>query len=156
MPSRPHHLLFVCSGNICRSPMAEYLARQHADVTGIDVEARSAGTLGLVNRPAEPKMVKVGAELGLDLTPHVCQPITDELVAWADRIYVMEIAHRGHLEEFHPGSRGKVELLGRYDGVDEIDDPIGAWFAFTFRKCRDQLQRCVKGALDRMPVDVEI
>lgn len=154
MASRPHHLLYVCSGNICRSPMAEYIARHHADATNMDAIVKSAGTLGLVGRPAEPKMVAVGAEIGLDLTPHVCQPMSDELAEWADRIYVMEIAHHAHLEEFHPASRGKIELLGTYDDVREIDDPIGAWTKWTFRRTRKQLERCVKRSLDKLPLEV--
>jgi protein-tyrosine phosphatase len=148
---RPHHLLFICTGNICRSPMAEYIARDYAERCGVELEARSASTLGLEGRPAEPKMVTVGREIGLDLTPHVCQPITDELVDWADAIYVMELKHHAHLTDFHPGSNGKVHLLGRLDGVDEIADPIGAWFTWRFRRCRDQIERCVKKVIDPLP-----
>lgn len=155
MPTRPNHLLFVCSGNICRSPMAEYIARRHAEASGMDAVVRSAGTLGLTDRPAEPKMIAVAAEIGLDLTPHVCQPMTDELAEWADHIYVMEYGHHAHLEEFHPASQGKVELLGRYDGVAEIADPIGAWTKWTFRRTRKQLERCVRAALDRLPLEVD-
>ncbi|MEZ4321330.1 MAG: protein tyrosine phosphatase, partial [Myxococcota bacterium] len=44
----------MCSGNICRSPMAEYLARAHGERTSVELEVRSAGTLGLTDRPAEP------------------------------------------------------------------------------------------------------
>ncbi|MCB9677837.1 MAG: low molecular weight phosphotyrosine protein phosphatase [Alphaproteobacteria bacterium] len=156
MPSRPHHLLFVCSGNICRSPVAEHLARHHAARTNVELEARSAGTLGLVGRPADPSMVTVGAELGLDLGTHLSQAITDPLVEWADHILVMEIAHMAHLEAFHPASQGKVALLGRYDGVDEIPDPIGSWFTFQFRRSRDQLQRAVNRFVDQLPTEREI
>jgi protein-tyrosine-phosphatase len=131
--------------------MAEYIARAYGDSSSVDVETRSAGTLGLTNRPADPSMITVGAEIGLDLAPHVCQPITDELVDWADRIYVMEFKHHAHLEEFHPGSKGKIEMLGRFDDVDEIDDPIGAWFTWSFRRCRKQIERCVKSSMDRLP-----
>jgi len=153
--SRPHHLLFVCSGNICRSPIAEYLALQHARDTRVELEARSAGTLGLTDRPAEPQMVKVGREIGLDLSPHICQPITDELVDWADHILVMEYAHVAHLEQFHPASRDKVSLLGRQVGADEIADPIGSWFTFQYRRCRDQLRACVHRFIDDLPSEHE-
>lgn len=131
--------------------MAEFLARQRADETSLWLEARSAGTLGLVDRPADPKMVAVAAEIGIDLTPHVCQPVSDELVAWADRILVMELAHVAHLDEHHPGARGRVELLGRFGGVEEISDPIGSWTRWPFRKSRDLLRRCVHRVVDELP-----
>lgn len=149
--ARPHRLLFVCTGNICRSPMAEYLARKHGRDTGVDLEVKSAGTLGLTDRPAEPKMVAVARELGIDMRPHVCQPLTDELVEWADRILVMEFTHHAHVVEFHPQGRGKTEMLGKYGGLEEIDDPIGAWFKWSFRKARDRIQTCVNPLIDRMP-----
>lgn len=152
---RPHHLLFICTGNICRSPMAEYIARAHGERTSVELEAKSASTLGLTNRPAEPMMVKVGQEIGLDLTPHVCQPITDELIDWADAIYVMEFKHHAHVTEVHPNSRGKVHMLGSFDNVEEIDDPIGSWFTFKFRRCRDRIQRAVHRAIDAMPSEHE-
>lgn len=155
MPSRPHHLLFICSGNICRSPLAEHIAASYADRTGVDVIARSAGTLGLTDRPAEPQMVKVGREIGLDLSGHVCQPITDVMCDWADRIFAMEYGHIAHLEEFHPPSRGKTELLGRHGGVDEISDPIGAWFSFRYRSSRKLIEKCVQAAIDKMPSEID-
>lgn len=131
--------------------MAEFLARERAARVGLDLVARSAGTLGLTDRPADPKMVAVASEIGLDLAPHVCQPVSDALVAEAERILVMERAHVAHLVEFHPGSRGKVELLGPYGGLDEIDDPIGSWTRWPFRRCRDQLAACVHALVDGLP-----
>ena len=153
--SRPHQLLFVCTGNICRSPIAEYIARAHGSRTNIEVEVRSAGTLGLVGRPADPKMIKVGAQIGLDLSPHVCQPVSRELVEWADHVLVMELAHAAKIQEQWPEAAPKIKLLGQYDGVQEISDPIGSWFLFSFRKSRDQIQRCVHKFLDSLPSERE-
>lgn len=120
------------------------------------MEVRSAGTLGLTDRPAEPGMVKVGAEVGLDLTAHRCQPITDELVAWADHILVMEYAHIAHLENEHPTSRGRARLLGREIGVNEIADPIGAWFSFRYRRARNEIQKAVHAFVDKLPSEVDL
>lgn len=138
----------VCSGNICRSPMAEALAPMVGDRMGVDVRAKSAGTLGLVDRPADPKSVAVCREIGLDLRAHRSQGLSDELVAWADRILVMELSHAAHVREFFPDSADKVLQLGPFAGLAEIPDPIGGW-TFQFRRCRDQLERGLEAFLKR-------
>ncbi len=145
---RPRHLLFVCSGNICRSPMAEGLAGPMADRIGLDVEARSAGTLGLVDRAADPKAVAVCSELRIDISGHRSQGVSHELIAWADHVLVMEITHASHLREHFVGGEHKVELLGPYAGTQEIADPIGGW-TWHFRRSRKLLERAVTGFLTR-------
>ena len=153
--ARPHRLLFVCSGNICRSPIAEHLARQHAQKTNVELEALSAGTLGLTDRPAEPHMVAVGNEVGLDLSTHVCQPLTPELLAWADHVLVMEHTHYATAQEMAPDAVHKLVLLGRMIDQDEIADPIGSWFRWQYRRTRELLTRCVRAFVDQLPSEHE-
>jgi protein-tyrosine phosphatase len=141
-------VLFVCSGNICRSPMAERIAEQQADRIGLDLVARSAGTLGLVDRPADPKAVAVMREIGVDLSDHRSRGVTDELVAWADHVVVMELEQAAHLREFFPAIGDKVRLLGTFAGRTRIDDPIGGW-TFTFRRTRRVIEEGVRGFLKR-------
>lgn len=151
LPSdRPARVLFVCSGNLCRSPMAEGLARAHAEARGLAVEFRSAGTLGIVDQPAEPNAVAVCAELGVSLADHRSQAVTDENTAWADLIAVMEYDHAKTLRENFPASHDKVVMLGTFGGVDEVADPIGGW-RFQFRWSRDEIKRCVSTLVDRLP-----
>jgi protein-tyrosine phosphatase len=151
MPSAaPHRLLFVCTANICRSPMAEELARLYAEDRGWWVEARSAGTHALVDEPAAPNSQKAIREVGGDLTRHRAQAVSDELVAWADRILVMELRHAQHVRESHPGADEKVQLLGTFGGMMEIGDPYGSWI-FRYRSSRDEIRRCVEAMLDRLP-----
>ncbi len=68
------HVLFVCTGNICRSPLAEHLARRQWD--GQDIVVSSAGTHGLPGLPATSTMVAAGTELGIDLSRHRSRDIT--------------------------------------------------------------------------------
>ena len=152
---RPNRLLFVCTGNICRSPLAHRLAMKRARETSIDVEVQSASTLGLVDRPADDRMIKVGREVGLDLTAHRSQPLTKELIEWADHTLVMELVHHGMASTLAPDCTDRIHLLGREVGVDEIADPIDAWFLFRFRQCRRQLTDAVYRFVDRLPSDVE-
>lgn len=141
-------LLFVCSGNICRSPMAAAIADRIALERGLDVEIRSAGTLGLQDRPAEPRAVAVCREIGLDLSAHRSRPLTAELVRWADRIFVMEDAHGLAVRELVPEVGEQVVIpLGPLAGRAYIADPIGLPFKGPYRTARDDLQTALSRAL---------
>lgn len=146
----PYHLLFVCSGNLCRSPMAESMARTYSENRGWRVEVRSAGTLGIVGRPAEPLAIKVMGEIGQDISGHRSQGIDEALVAWADHILVMELAHASELRRRFAEAEDKVLLLGNFGGSFEIADPMGGW-RWRFRAVRDTLRTCVESFLDQLP-----
>ncbi len=141
-------LLFVCSGNICRSPMAAGLADRVAMELGLEVEIRSAGTLGIVDRPADPKMVAVAREIGIDLRDHRSQGLTAELVGWADRVLVMELEHAEAVTVLHEGAVPKIVQLGPLVGQPHIADPIGSWFKARFRRARDELSVAVRRVLE--------
>jgi protein-tyrosine-phosphatase len=146
----PLRLLFVCTGNICRSPMAEGIARHYGLVRGWPVQARSGGILGIIDKPADPLAVKVMAEIDMDISGHRSGGIDDALVDWADHILVMELGHSMRLRERHPGAADKTLMLGNFGGMMEVQDPIGGW-RWKFRGCRDGLLRCVQGFMDQLP-----
>jgi protein-tyrosine-phosphatase len=146
----PHRLLFVCTANIARSPMAEALASRYARERGWGVEVASAGTHAIAGNPAAPNSVKAVRELGCDLSGHVSRPVDDALVSWADRVLVMELRHARHLRAAYPVAEDKVLLLANFGGMVEIDDPFGRWI-FAFRRCRDELRTCVEAFMDRLP-----
>src|SRR5438034_5536856 len=107
------NLLFVCSGNTCRSPMAEALARKIAERRGIqDLNVSSAGTNAWDNVPATDEALLVGLERDLDLTSHRARKLTPAIVSEADLIFVMT---PGHLEQVKQlGGRGKVHVIDEY------------------------------------------
>ncbi|MDP2310529.1 MAG: low molecular weight phosphatase family protein [Pseudomonadota bacterium] len=146
----PHHLLFVCTANIARSPMADGLARRYAEERGWRVEVQSAGTHAIPGEPAAPNSVKAVRELGFDLSAHRSQPMTQALVDWADRILVMEMRHAQDVRERFPSADEKVQLLGTFSGLVEISDPYGSWI-FTYRRRRDEIRACVEACMDRLP-----
>jgi len=148
MSAHAPRLLFICTGNICRSPIAEVIAIHHGDEVGAPVQARSAGTLGIEEAPANPHMVAVAREGGMDLAGHRSQPITDELVKWADYVLCMEMSHMAHMREFHPDVGERLLLLGNFGGMMDIPDPHGSWFRKSYRKSRDDIQRCVHRFVD--------
>ena len=147
---RPIRLLFVCSGNICRSPMAEAIARALAPRFGLSVECASAGTLNLVDRAPPSNAVAVMREIGLSIQDHRSQPLTLETLRWADHALMMTVAHAVTAHERDPEAGDKVRLLGPYGGrTSEIDDPMGRWRP-AFRRARKEIERAVEGFLERL------
>lgn len=130
--------------------MADALARRYAEERGWRVEVQSAGTHAMTGEPAAPNSVKAVREVGGDLSEHRSQPVTDALVAWADRILVMEMRHAQDVRERFPASDEKVQLLGTFGGLVEISDPYGSWI-FTYRRRRDEIRACVEACMDRLP-----
>lgn len=131
--------MFVCSGNICRSPMAEYLARSTA--TGDDIEFASAGTAAPAGRPPSAGAILVMGELGIDIADHVSADVW-EVGPRADCIYAMSRGHLSMLRRAWPDRAGDIHML-RPDGAS-IDDPWGGGQA-TYRATRDEIAEAVAG-----------
>lgn len=147
--SRPLRLLFVCHGNICRSPMAEVIAVARGDLVGLPVEARSAGILGIIDRPADPKAVAVCREVGLDLTHHRSQGLSDDLLRWADWVITMDPSQAAHVREHYEVRGDRILPLGPFGGYATIEDPIGGW-TYTFRRCRRKIEASIDVLLRKL------
>lgn len=144
------NLLMICTGNICRSPIAEGLAPVIGRELGLTVHTKSAGTLGLRERPADPKSVKVCAEVNVDISSHKSQGITQELVDWATYILVMERRHASHLRKHYVRVEDKIIELGTFSGRSSVPDPIGGW-TYKFRGCRKQIDKALRRFLEQLP-----
>lgn len=134
MPSRGHggrarntvsrvfnHILVVCTGNICRSPMAEALLRARL---GRRVrQVASAGTGALVGFPADPLAVEVAAEHGLDLSAHRARQVALPLLSSAELILTLDQSHSDWLNRHYPQLRGRVHKLLRWRGNADVQDP---------------------------------
>ena len=123
-------ILFVCSGNTCRSPMAEYAMRSLIQRERPDAaEVCSGGTLGLKGQPATRYAQEAARVWDLDLSPHLNQPLTVELIERADLIFAMAPEHHERVLQMVPQAADKTYLLKNYpdsSGVgDKVEDPIG-------------------------------
>ena len=145
-----YKLLFICTGNICRSPMAEGLAPSIGEEYQHEIETKSAGTLGLIDYPADPKAIEVVKERKIDISNHRSSEITPETILWADYILVMERKHASYVRSNFPDGSDKVLELGSFGSFAEISDPVGRW-KFTFRKNRKQIEKCLHSFFRQLP-----
>ena len=143
-------ILLVCTGNICRSPMAESIMHQKFNERGEDVEIQSAGTGAWDGASASEGAYLISLENGLDLSPHRAALLTRDLVEQADLILTMARHHRVRVEEL--GGSGKTFLLGEYAGETgadaEVRDPFGSDLP-VYRDTFTEIQRLVQAAVDR-------
>jgi protein-tyrosine phosphatase len=149
-----YHLLFVCTGNTCRSPMAAAMARSMlAEKLGIPSEAladagiriESAGTFAGAG-PAADHAVAVMADRGIDLSAHRCRGLSPELVHSADRVYVMTRSHRDAVLDLVPGAESRVTLLA---GEEELGDPFGG-SRDAYQRSADAIEAAVKKRLEEI------
>ncbi len=139
-------ILFVCTGNVCRSPMAAALlaegARQAGDAGQYEIS--SAGTWAMDGEPASSHARSVMHDRGLDLDRHRSQTVTDELVSKADLILVMTRNHRDSLCAEFPSARRKTHLLSELAGQQyDVGDPMGK-SREDYEACAAELARLVR------------
>ncbi|MCC9599907.1 Sua5/YciO/YrdC/YwlC family protein [Stieleria sp. JC731] len=146
-------IVLVCTGNTCRSPMAETLMRElllkklgREDA----VRVLSAGVAASVGSCASPQAIEVMGERTLDLTGHASQPLGDEIMNVADLVLTMTRAHRAAILAAWPEMHDRVFTLRR-DGGD-ITDPIGMPVD-SYRKCADQMENELSVWLEHLGED---
>ena len=121
-------IIFICTGNICRSPMAEWLLRAHFMNNSIsDIQVTSMGIKGLPSWPAADEAARICREHGVDLSAHRSRPLIPEELHGADFIFTMDLQQRGFLKGIFPKISSRTFLLGSWPGKDnckgEIADP---------------------------------
>lgn len=142
-------VLFVCTGNSCRSVMAEYLLKKAMiDKGRNDVEALSAGTFAFFGMGPTRETVRLIEGIGLDASGHHAQKINAELIKKCDLILAMETHHRDEVVRIYPQGKERIHLLAEFVKLDsddrEVRDPLGKsedFYKMSFKKIKAAIER---------------
>jgi RpiB/LacA/LacB family sugar-phosphate isomerase len=138
-------ILFICTGNICRSPMAEGILRHVVKGRRLDIQVMSAGIGAMEGQPPSAHAVEAVKELGIDISKQRSRQLTAELVQEADYIFGMTHSHVDTIFLLYPHAAEKTFLLREFDDTldifeKDISDPIGCSYE-VYVNCRDQIEQ---------------
>ncbi len=145
-------ILIVCTGNLCRSPMAAALLRQRLarDPLRCDWQVESAGTWASEAQPASTYAVEEMAARGIDLSSHRAQGVTQAMMEAADLVLTMTAHHAEALRTAFPAHAHKVHLLSAMSGWQyDIDDPYGGQRA-DYARTAQELDRLIEAGYARI------
>lgn len=153
LPNSVQSVLFVCQGNICRSPLAEVYFKSLVEKERRHITVRSAGLETTPGKPAHANAKAVALQHRLSLDEHATTQVHKELLDQSDLIIVMEIVQKNRIHRLNPNTKGKVVLLGRFDSVGslEIADPYSGT-SEDFHFCFQQMSRCCDALAARLSV----
>ena len=137
------YIVVVCTGNLCRSPLAEALIRKNIDaIPNANVNVQSAGVYAVGGSPATDEMIVQGSRLSVDLSAHAARAVTNDLIARAGLILTVSSRHTDMIISSNPQASQKTRLLGEFLGLDEIPDPYQLGDA-AYRQAADLIAQVV-------------
>lgn len=145
-------ILFVCTGNTCRSSMAEGIAKKGVGEKGMDreIEISSAGIWAVPGDEASPQAVEAMKECGINLAGHRARRIDVKLIEDADIILAMTESHKRNLLSICPYAKHKIFTLKEYVGGEgDIKDPFGGSVE-VYKECAKELKEYIDKAIDKI------
>ena len=141
-------ILLVCTGNTCRSPMAETLLREKIRQSGKQdsIKTLSAGIAAFGEYPASDGALEIMREKGLDLDKHRSCQLVPDLINTADIILTMTEGHKTNLLRMAPSAKAKTYTLAEFAGeTGDVDDPVGQPIQ-VYRDCAQQMESLIDKA----------
>ncbi len=145
-------LIFVCSGNTCRSPLAGGIAKQiFPDKLLQTIQISSAGTSAVNGLGASELAIETARKNGIDITGHKTRLLTRSLILGADMIVAMTEQHRFAVGALEPSASAYTYIAGEFLNVDggEIDDPIGCG-RDAYERTFNRLKECILSLSERL------
>ena len=145
MTTEPQKLLFICTGNICRSPVAQFLAERLAREAGLALTAASAGVEAEIGHEMEPGARRTLASRGIKGVSHLAVQLDEAMCADADQIYALTRGHRATIVSRFPAHAAKVAVLREAAGlaVADVADPYGEPDA-VYEECAGNIESALK------------
>ncbi|HHX70896.1 MAG: low molecular weight protein arginine phosphatase [Miniphocaeibacter sp.] len=143
------NILFICTGNTCRSPMAEYIFNDMSKKSGLTHIAKSSGIAASGDYASKNAILSM-SDIGIDITGHISSQVSKEKIDWADIVLVMGNSHLDILKQYFPNEE-KIFLLKEFvdDEKGEITDPYGYDKSF-YDITRDEIYSLIKKLLTKL------
>jgi len=151
-------VLFVCTGNTCRSSMAEAIFNKMTEEKEyLDMAAESAGVEATNGMPANDKAIETLKQIGIDMNAHKSRKIKSEHIEGSDLVLTMTRLHKIQLLSAYPKAKGKVFTLLEYAGdkdslTSDIADPYGQ-SAEAYKQCANKIEKAIRASVERLKKD---
>lgn len=152
LPISTKEILFVCTGNLCRSVAAESLAKKNCPPDS-SLFIHSAGTDAVRGRQSPQDAVEAGKKRDAPMSAHRAAPLTRDMIKQADALFIMESYHEDRVLSLAPEAKDKVFYLRSFSGDSDsqltIDDPYSMPMD-TYDECFELIEKCVKNLLSEI------